>query len=165
MYESNTFLGLTEAQSAIISHWHGKCQGGRLPMRGDIDPGELRSHLAAISIVEIEPDGGIRFRIAGSEVRSIFGREMRGRRLHECHGPEVDMWALGLTAALDRRAPVGGVIERSVDCHTWLRLPLEVQSGTVLVLCHDMIMPKSRFGGKDKLQSSAQSNRVHVLAA
>ncbi len=165
MYESNSFSGLTKTQTAIISYWHARRMHNQMPTRDDIDPGALRSHLAAISMIEIEADGGVRFRLAGSEVRAVFGREMRGRRLHEFPGAAADMWSLGLTAALDRRAPVGGIIQREHDRHAWLRLPLEVTGGACLVLCHDMVLAKVRNDGDDTAQSNSLSNRVHVLAA
>lgn len=133
--------------------------------RDDIDPGVLRSHLAAISIIEIEADGVARFRIAGSEVRSVFGQEMRGRRLDEFRNEAADMWSLGLTAVLERRAPVGGIIQRADDRHAWLRLPLASRRGDCLILCHDMIMMKPSKLGHTESQSSIKSHSTHVLAA
>ncbi|MBR9834087.1 MAG: PAS domain-containing protein [Alphaproteobacteria bacterium] len=165
MFESNGFSGLTKAQSAIIKYWQSKCRGRVMPTRQDIDPGVLRSHLSAISIVEIEADGGVRFRIAGSQVRAVFGREMRGRRLDEINDEAADMWSLGLTAVLDKRAPVGGVIQRPHDCHTWLRLPLETGGQSRLVLCHDMVIAKRLPGDDDDLKSCNKSNSIDVLAA
>lgn len=164
-FESNCFSGLTEAQSSIIAYWHAKRGFDGLPMRTDIDPGVLRRHLAAISIVELESSGDVRFRIAGSEVRSIFGREMRGRRLHDCNGPVADMWSLGLTAVMERGAPVGGIIEREHDCHSWLRLPLRAPTSCGLVLCHDMVIPKSRLVGRNGCDSNTVSHRSRELAA
>ena len=161
MYESNRFSGLTKTQTVIISYWRSKCLGAQLPKREDIDPGVLRSHLSAISIVEIEPAGDIRFRLAGSEVRAVFGQEMRGRSLQEFKGPVADMWALGLTAVQDKSAPVGGLIKRVNDCHAWLRLPLQAANGKGLVLCHDMLLSNLHVDG----DNSDLSNKVHVLAA
>ncbi len=165
IYESNSFSGRTKAQTAIISYWRSKCLGGQLPNRENIDPGVLRSHLAAISIVEIEPTGSVRFRLAGSEVRAVFGQEMRGRRLQEFTGPVADMWSLGLTAVLDKGAPVGGIIARANDRHAWLRLPLQTANGKSLILCHDMLLSKLPEDGDGCRQSGNLSNKVRVLAA
>ncbi|MCF6328538.1 MAG: PAS domain-containing protein [Henriciella sp.] len=165
MYESNSFSGLTKAQTAIISYWRSKRFGSQLPNRESIDPGVLRSHLAAISIVEIEPAGDVRFRLAGSEVRAVFGQEMRGRRLQEFTGPVADMWSLGLTAVLDKRAPVGGIITRANDRHAWLRLPLEPGNGKRLVLCHDMLLCKLPEDRDGCCQSGSLSNKSRALAA
>lgn len=165
MFESNGFSGLTKAQSAIIKYWQSKRRGGAMPTRQDIDPGALRSHLAAISIVEVEPDGGVRFRLAGSEVRSVFGREMRGRRLDEFNDEAADMWSLGLNAVLDKRAPVGGIIQRPLDYHTWLRLPLDKSGQSRLVLCHDIVVSKQLPDDDGGRKSYNKSNSIHVLAA
>ncbi len=165
MYESNSFSGLTEAQADIVKYWHFTRSAGDLPSRADIDPGVLRRHLSAISIVEIDHDGDVRFRIAGSELRSIFGREMRGRHLRQCAGPVADMWSLGLTAVLERGAPIGGIIERGDECHAWLRLPLKSPDTSGLVLCHDMVVPKSRLVSPDDCKSNTVSYSPHGLAA
>ncbi len=164
MYESTGFSGLTKAQTMIVSYWQSKCREGCLPSRLDIDPGALRSQLSAISIVELEPDGGVRFRIAGSQVRAIFGREMRGRRLDEFSDKVSDMWSLGLAAVLDRHAPVGGIIERVNDRHAWLRLPLQADNGC-LILCHDELLSKTPVKGDNTRQSGSVSNSRTVLAA
>ena len=165
MNESNGFSGLIRAQGPIISYWRSHCRGGQLPERSDIDPGVLRSHLAAISIVEIEPDGGVRFRIAGSEVRTVFGQEMRGRRLDEFDTPAADMWSLGLTAVLDRQQPVGGLIKRSHDSHAWLRLPLRPTVRGHVVLCHDMLVANARLDQAGAALSHTRSSPHGPLAA
>ena len=164
MIESNGFSGLTPAQATIIRYWRSRCENGRAPHRHDIDPGVLRSHLSAISIVEVEPDGGVRFRLAGSAVRGVFGQEMRGRRLDEFDGPAADMWSLGLTSVLERQRPVGGIIKRQDDYHAWLRLPLRPTATGYMVLCHDMLIPAERYAPRP-VQSSPRSDRFGPLAA
>lgn len=163
---SKQFSGQTKAQSEIIAYWQEICARlDALPRRSDIDPGVLRSHLAAISVVEINALDHIRFRLAGSEVRSIFGQEMRGRWLHEFNGPAADMWSLGIAAVRKKIAPVGGIIAREHDQHAWLRLPLASNQGSTLVLCHDMVMPKTHDDGSDQKEHTIQSDRANTLAA
>lgn len=144
LFESNVFSGVTEAQSELVAHWKSKSAGRALPRREDIDPGALRSHLAAISIIEMNATGDIRFRLAGSGLRSILGREMRGRSVHDLEPNVCDMWSLGLSSAIDRGQPVGGLICREKDEHAWLRLPLMSETGGALILCHDALLPKKR---------------------
>ena len=164
MNESNGFSGLTRAQEAIIAYWRSRCVDGQLPSRGDIDPGVLRSHLSAISIVEVEPDGAVRFRIAGSQVRAVFGQEMRGRCLDEFNSPAADMWSLGLTAVLERQQPVGGLIRRQHDYHAWLRLPLLPTARGRMILCHDMVISNA-CAEKEMNFSSLRSTPVASMAA
>lgn len=143
-FESNVFLGVTEAQTQLVQYWQEKCSDGALPRREDINPGSLRSHLAAISIIEINGAGDIRFRLAGSGLRSILGREMRGRSIRDLEPTVCDMWSLGLSSAIDRGQPTGGLICRENNDHAWLRLPLMSETGGALILCHDALLPKKR---------------------
>ena len=134
------FRGLNAAQREIVSHWHSVKGSRAVPGKGDIDPGVLRSHLASISIMEVDYRGAARFRIAGSGLRRILGGEMRGRLLSELEREKADMWSLGLMAAVDRMEPVGGIINREKDRHAWLRLPLGGTGSESLVLCHDVLL-------------------------
>lgn len=149
---STDYSGLTEAQTELIQHWHACCRNGALPAREFLDPGAIRAHLSCISIVEVARDGRTKFRLAGTSLRQIFGREMRGRYLAELDQTTCDMWSLGLARALDVRQPVGGLIGRSEDSHAWLRLPLYSDRDGAQVLCHDTLIPNerltSRFSGQ-----------------
>jgi len=150
---STQFDGFTESQSELVAHWDSCRRGAALPYRESLDPGAIRAHLASISIVEIEPQGQVRFRLAGSGLRDILGREMRGRLISDLDKTVSEMWSLGLASALDRMRPVGGLIERERDCHAWLRLPLASPGNHALLLCHDTLIPKIRLG-KDRAGES-----------
>ena len=144
------FRGLNAAQKDIVAHWHAVRGNRRMPGKGDIDPGALRAHLASISIVEVDYHGEARFRIAGSGLRRILGGEMRGRRLSELEHDKAEMWSLGLSVAIDRAQPVGGVISRQNDRHAWLRLPLGGDGASNLVLCHDVLLAYESVDGPDR---------------
>lgn len=166
LIEPKHFAGQTKAQFEIIEYWHGLCRrANSLPKRMEVDPGVLRSHLSAISIVEIDSASHVRFRLAGSQVRSVFGQEMRGRSLHEFAGPVADMWLLGIDAVCKKMGPVGGIIEREADRHAWLRLPLAHDRGSALILCHDMIMGKTQEPWPEDKEHTIQSDRARILAA
>jgi len=138
MRQQNVFAGITAAQQQLIRHWQARRTKAGLVPRESLDPGALRSMLASISIVDMGPDGVGRFRIAGSRLRDIFGMEVRGRLVSEIAGAHGDCYALGLSAALERGEPVGGLIETGGRIHVWLRLPLAGEDGRLsLVLCHD----------------------------
>lgn len=146
MSKQMVFQGVTVAQKALIDYWKRlRDRAGCVP-REAIDPGELRSMLASISIVQFDEAGDGRFRIAGSRLRDIFGMEARGRRVADVIGEHGDAFSLGLSVALERRAPVGGVIEQKDSMHAWLRLPLMDSSGHLtMVLCHDELLPSPRL--------------------
>lgn len=159
MSKQTVFQGVTVAQQALIDYWKRlRDRAGCVP-RDAIDPGELRSMLASISIVQFDEAGDGRFRIAGSRLRDIFGMEARGRRVADVIGEHGDAFSLGLSVALERRAPVGGVIEQKDGMHAWLRLPLMDSSGHLtMVLCHDELLPSRRFA----VPNGGQSDAVHT---
>ena len=152
--ESTGFHGSTEAQSTLIQHWMSCCSTGVLPMRSELDPGTIRAQLSAISIIELSEHGAARFRLAGSKLRQLFGREMRGRYLEELDRDSYDLWSLGLARVLEEIRPIGGQIRREHETHTWLRLPLRSEKQGALVLCHDELIPNQRLANE-------YSNKFH----
>jgi hypothetical protein len=52
--------------------------GRPAPLRADIDPVELKTVLPRIFILEMNRSGAIGFRLAGTRICSIMGRELRG---------------------------------------------------------------------------------------
>lgn len=146
MRQQNVFAGMTPAQQALIRHWKSlRTSGGYVP-RDSIDPGALRSMLACISIVAMDEQGEGRFRIAGSRLCEIFGMEVRGRTVAEIAGTHGECYALGLSAAVERGVPVGGVIENAGRLHAWLRLPLMGEDGQLSqVLCHDELLTEAEL--------------------
>lgn len=142
---SSGFGGLTAAQSDLVQHWQAVRRAGELPTRECLDPGEIKSHLSSISIVTLADGGRSRFRLAGSNLRQLFGREMRGRLLSELDRTTFEMWSLGLSRALEMGQPTGGLIQREEDSHAWLRLPLRSNKSEAMVLCHDALIPNARL--------------------
>ncbi|MEM8617894.1 MAG: PAS domain-containing protein [Pseudomonadota bacterium] len=165
MVQSTYFSGVIPAQSALIRYWHQNSVAGRLPLREDFDPGVLRRYLDAVSLVELEPDGRMLFRLTGSKVRRLLGEDMRGRCLSELSGADADSWALGFSAVLERHMPVGGIISTPRHRHAWLRMPLMSQRGGMLVLCHDTLLPLQATNGSHPTESKSPSHRRADLAA
>ncbi|WP_430401774.1 PAS domain-containing protein [Hyphomonas sp.] len=166
MSNKTLFQGVTIAQQELINYWKRlRDRSGCVP-RDEIDPGALRSMLASISIVQFDESGDGRFRIAGSRLRDIFGMEARGRRIAEVVGAHGEAFSLGLSVALERRGPVGGVIEQEDGMHAWLRLPLADSNGQLtMVLCHDEMLPSRRMLFPKDGQTSAVHNSSPRAAA
>ena len=164
-YMSTDFPGLTLAQSKLIHHWRACCYNGQLPIREHLDPGEIRAHLAEVSIIELGRDEEARFRLTGSGLRKVFGRDMRGRTLDELDQSAFEMVTLGLRRACDEQRPVGGLIERALKSHAWLRLPLRRIGNIVQVLCHDELIPNARLRGECDSEFNISSPSIHNLAA
>ena len=162
---STGFQGLTASQAELVRHWYDCRNGQALPERDCLDPGAIRAHLASISMVEMEPEGQVRFRLAGSGLRKILGREMRGRLVSELDKNLSEMWSLGLSTALEHLRPVGGLIERETDAHAWLRLPLYSARAGTLVLCHDTLVSKTQMRARDVSESHRARPAGRTLAA
>ena len=61
----------------VFSHWNER-RGVRLePERGEIEPAAMRKSLGDAFILGIEPGAEPRFRLAGTRVCALFGRELR----------------------------------------------------------------------------------------
>ncbi|MAN67428.1 PAS domain-containing protein [Hyphomonas sp. UBA5107] len=142
MSKQNVFKGVTDSQQKLIEYWCSLRDSHGLVRRESMDPGQFRAMLASISIVEFDRFGTGRFRIAGSRLRQIFGMEARGRQIEDVLGEHGEAYCLGLAAALERGAPVGGVIEQEDGrMHAWVRLPLAGRDGQLRqVLCHDELV-------------------------
>ncbi len=146
MTRQNVFKGVTAVQRSLVEYWCLLRDDSGVVRRESIDPGHLRSMLASISIVEFDESGEGRFRIAGSRLRDLLGFEARGRKVSDVTGENAETYALGLSAAIERGGPVGGVIESDGKLHAWLRLPMAGTDGrTNQVLCHDELLPNRRL--------------------
>lgn len=159
MSNKTLFQGVTIAQQELINYWQRLRDGRGCVWRDAIDPGALRSMLASLSIVQFDASGDGRFRIAGSRLRDILGMEARGRRVADVMGAHGDAFSLGLSVALERRGPVGGLIEQDGGMHAWLRLPLMDSTGHLtMVLCHDELLASRRM----VIPTDGQASAVHA---
>ena len=76
------------ASRELFNYWEER-RGGRLaPERSDIEPGAIRQALSDTFILELnDATDGHSFRLAGTRVCALFGRELKGESF-------VDLWAL-----------------------------------------------------------------------
>jgi hypothetical protein len=77
----------------LFDHW-GDLRGARAaPDRADIDPGAIRKALGDAFLLGLEPGENPAFRLAGTRVCALFGRELKGERFvelwHEQARPSV----------------------------------------------------------------------------
>jgi len=62
----------------LFDYWN-VLRGPRIaPMRDDVDPGAIRNRLADIFLFAFDIDNGHPFRLAGSAVCALFGKELKG---------------------------------------------------------------------------------------
>ena len=69
----------------LFAYWNARRGSRPAPERGDIEPGAIRDILGDSFIVTFDAEAGHPFRLAGTRVCSLFGRELRGE-------PFVRLW-------------------------------------------------------------------------
>jgi hypothetical protein len=61
----------------LFAHWNDRRGGRPLPERGDIEPAVIRKALGDTFILGTETADDLRFRLAGTRVCALFGRELK----------------------------------------------------------------------------------------
>ncbi len=163
--KSTRFAGLTKAQAELVEHWQDCSRGTALPSRECLDPGAIKTYLSEISMIEMTDCGQARFRLAGSGLRQLFGREMRGRLLSDLDQITFEMWSLGLSRAVDMGQPIGGLIDQGESSHAWLRLPMRSERSGAMVLCHDALIPNVRLNSHSYTECHKTVNIDRSIAA
>jgi len=65
------------ASRELFAHWNERRGARALPERGDIEPAAIRAALGDTFILGAEPGEDPRFRLAGTRVCALFGRELK----------------------------------------------------------------------------------------
>lgn len=69
---------------ALELYWRGKCTGRKMPSRRDLDPVDIPKLLPSILLLDVEADTGrLRFRLVGTRISDIYGRDYTGQYLDE----------------------------------------------------------------------------------
>ena len=90
------------ASRELYAYWEER-RGQRLaPERTDIEPGAIRQALSDTFILELEATDSHSFRLAGTRVCALFGRELKGKSF-------VNLWDLG------SRGPIADLLAISTE--------------------------------------------------
>lgn len=73
------------ATRMLFSYWDALRGERAAPERGEIEPGEIRHILADTFVLELDAQREARFRLAGTRICGLVGRELRDSRL-------IDLW-------------------------------------------------------------------------
>ncbi len=137
-------------QCEIFDYWRGAANGRAMPARADLDPVAIRHLLPAISILDVGARYDmLRYRLAGTRLREIYGCEVTGLELFDLRlGAKLRYWRAAYRRVVEERTPMQGAVKgplagREHVVLFWLRLPLSEDGETVgKILCHDIgIMP------------------------
>ena len=67
----------------LYKYWNGLRGNRRAPTRSSIDPAHIRALLPSLFILEKTEDDEILFRLAGTQICTLFGQEFRGHAFME----------------------------------------------------------------------------------
>jgi hypothetical protein len=73
----------------FFAYWDNKRGGARAPERSDIEPGAVRELLGDIFVLSYDAAAGFPFRVAGTRVCALLGRDLKDRSfsgLFKCDG-------------------------------------------------------------------------------
>lgn len=105
------------ASRELFAYWEERRGKRSAPERADIEPGAIRKVLSDAFILALDGGAGHPFRLAGTRVCALFGRELKGE-------PFISLWAgasqpivSNLLAILndERVGTVAGVTAQSAD--------------------------------------------------
>ncbi|MBL8837072.1 MAG: PAS domain-containing protein [Alphaproteobacteria bacterium] len=78
---------------ALYDYWAGRRGGRAMPGRVDLDPIDVPALLPYVFMVDTPPSGPMTYRVFGTALVALFGRELTGRPVGEGaqpeHAPEV----------------------------------------------------------------------------
>ena len=106
-----------DATRALYAYWDRLRAGRAAPERSDLDPGAIRTVLGDVFLLENEPDGRHRVRLAGTRICTLLGREWKSRLFTEPfdYGEQNDVQRL-LDGVSTTAAPVvAGVTGETAD--------------------------------------------------
>ena len=140
------------AHEEIFAYWASLRQGGRLPSRANIHPGDFKRHLPTVSLIEVRSNPrDYHLRLAGTGLYGVYGREITGHSLEEVYNSAAaDYWRAELDKVVEQRRPGVGVHNLSWRgaphlSILWLRLPLASDGDRVdMILGFDAVVGMSQ---------------------
>ena len=77
----------------LYEYWNQRRGARAAPERGDIDPAAIKRILGDSFVLSVEPGEAPLFRVAGTRICSLFGRELRGEEFagiwRDEHSPQI----------------------------------------------------------------------------
>lgn len=121
----------------VFSYFNRIRDGRPAPLRAEIEPAALKSVLGDLFFLEMDRSGTLRFRLAGTHMCSVLGRELRGENFEDLfHFPNRHKMKLAADAVLAGRVPVTVALRSFADeertgSFEMLLLPLSSRPGIV----------------------------------
>lgn len=140
-------------QRQIYDYWRSKCGARTMPSRRELRPSEISRLLPYVTLIDVLDHGQrMRVRLAGTQLREFFGREITGAYLDDLDlGGRPTYWAaanerliegLPTQGVLPVHRPRGEFITRF-----WIRLPMSSDDRSVnMILGYDAFVFASKLG-------------------
>ncbi|HKS84912.1 MAG TPA: PAS domain-containing protein [Pseudolabrys sp.] len=109
------FVMKSASTRALFEYWDRQRAGRLAPKRSDIDPGDIRQVLGDTFMLSADFSEDIRFRLAGTRVCALFGRELKGESFEALWSDASGVQLAGVTTAAihETTGTVAGVIGRT----------------------------------------------------
>ena len=141
-------------QRQLFDYWRSKCGGRRMASRADIAPAEIKRLLPYITLIDVVAEAKPRFRIrlAGTQLREFFGREITGAYLDDLDLDGRPNYWQAANERLVQGLPAQGILpvhrpRGEFITRFWVRLPLSNDDSRVnMVLGHDAFVFASKLG-------------------
>ena len=138
-------------QRDLYDYWRACAQSRAIPSRYDIDPVDIPHLLPGLSLLDTGHEmEALRYRLAGTRVREIYGTEITGRGVFETGlQHKRDYWRSVYYKVICEGLPMQGAVRgpgtgRDHLLLIWMRLPLAGLQGDVeRVLGYDAAVPLS----------------------
>src|SRR6202166_4064062 len=72
----------------FFAYWDNKRGGERAPDRSDIEPGAVRELLGDIFVLSYDHETGYPFRVAGTRVCALLGRDLKDKSFSALFAPD-----------------------------------------------------------------------------
>jgi len=136
------------AHEELYSYWASLRKGPRLPSRADIHPRDFKRLLPTVTLIEVRRQPlDFRFRLAGTGLYSVYGREITAHTLTDVYNSAAsEYWRAELTKVVEERRPTVGVHSLAWRgaghlSILWLRLPLASNGRDVdMILGYDAVV-------------------------
>src|ERR1700710_747888 len=101
----------------FFAYWDRKRGGARAPDRSEIEPGAVRELLGDIFVLSYDAAAGYPFRVAGTRVCALLGRDLKDHSFSDLFAPESrrEIEDIIAVVAEEMLAAVAGVTARSPD--------------------------------------------------
>lgn len=137
----DTPAAAVRAHEELYAYWQGLRADGRLPSRRHIHPAGFKRHLPGVSLIDVIHGGAkFRYRLAGTALYRVYGRELTGLTLESAFSMgAADYWSSELQKVVSGRKAAAGAHSlawRGQPHLTvlWLRLPLATDGSRVTML-------------------------------